>query len=328
MADEPFGAGIIGTAHSHAVGHMTAIHESNNYRFVAAAEPNPELLGRARRSGRWEGVTWMSVDELLARPEIRMVCIETDPLESLDWALRSIEAGKHTKIDKPPGVDYSLLEKVFDEAERRHLLIQMGYVYRYNPAFRLAHRAIREGWLGSVRSVICQMNDRLSAAGRRRLDRYPGGQMFEICCHMIDPLVWFLGEPIRVSPTLRHSDPVDDELEDDVMAAFEFDLELAIVKSNTHNGERYFYIFGQEGSIRIDSPDRPEVRLALSKPHGKYAAGVHNVSVGLSRRYLPDMDDLAVAIRERRHVRYFTPEHDLAVQRTLLRACGVEVEET
>ena len=121
---------------------------------------------------------------------------------------------------------------------------------------------------------------------------------------------------------------LDDELEDDVMAMFEFDLELAIVKSNTHNGERYFYIFGQEGSIQIDSPDRPEVRLALSKPHGRYAAGVHDVSVGLSRRYLPDMDDLAVAIRERRHVRYFTPRHDLAVQRTLLRACGVEVQET
>jgi hypothetical protein len=38
------------------------------------------------------------------------------------------------------------------------------------------------------------------------------------------------------------------------------------------------------------------------------------------------MNDLAGAIRERRQVRYFTPEHDLMVHRTLLRACGVEAE--
>ena len=326
MAGETLGAGIIGTDHAHALGHMTAIHESQNYHFVAAAEPNPQLLERAKQNRRWDGVTWLSPDELLARPDIQMVCIETDPLESLDWALRSIEAGKHTKIDKPPGIDYSSLKKVYEEAERRHLLVQMGYVYRYNPAFRFAHKAIREGWLGPIRSIICQMNDMLTPVGRRRLDRYPGGQMYEICCHMIDPLVWFFGEPKRVSPALRHSDPVDDQLEDDVMATFEFEPELAIVKSNTRNGDRYFYIFGQDGSIQIDDPDRPKVRLALSEARGRYTAGVHDINVKLSRRYLPDMDDLADATRERRQVEYFTPEHDLAVQRTLLRACGVEVE--
>ncbi len=326
MAEQQLGAGIIGTVHSHAVGHLRTIIESPHYRLVAVAEPNPELLAKAKAGGRWEGVTWVSPDALLADPDIQVICVETDPLEALQWSLRSIEAGKHTKIDKPPGVDYELLTKVFGEAERRHLLVQMGYVYRYNPAFRLAHRAIGEGWLGPVRSLVCQMNDMLNAAGRRRLDRYPGGQMFEICCHMIDALVWLMGEPKRVSPTLRHSDPINDELEDDVMATFEFDPALATVKSNTHNGDRYFYIFGEKGSIQIDNPDRPKCRLVLSEPHGEFAAGVHEVPVGPSPRYRPDMDDLAGAIRERRQVRYFTPEHDLMVQRTLLRACGVDVK--
>ncbi|MDA1314429.1 MAG: Gfo/Idh/MocA family oxidoreductase [Acidobacteria bacterium] len=326
MPDQPFGAGIIGTAHSHAVGHLRTIHESGDYHLVAAAEPNPELLARAKANEAWQGVTWVSPEALLADPAIQVVCIETDPLEALHWSLRSIEAGKHTKIDKPPGVDYELLKKIFAEAERRHLLIQMGYVYRYNPAFRLAHRAIHEGWLGPVRSVLCQMNDTLDAAGRLRLNRYPGGQMFEICCHMIDALLWLMGEPKRVSPTLRHSDPVDDGLEDDVMATFEFDPALAVVKSNTRNGDRYFYVFGEKGSIQIESPDRPKCRLALSEPHGEFEAGIHDVPIGPSPRYRPDMDDLAAAIRERRQVEYFTPEHDLMVQRTLLRACGVEVE--
>jgi predicted dehydrogenase len=325
MADESIGAAIIGTAHAHAVGHLRALRQSPHYRFVAAAEPDPALRQTAQQNPDWAGVAWVSARDVLADPDIRLVCVETDPLEALDWSLRSIEAGKHTKIDKPPGIDYELLKKIFAEAERRHLLIQMGYVYRYNPAFRLAHRAIREGWLGPVRSVLCQMNDMLTPEGRRRLDRYPGGQMFEICCHMIDALVWLLGEPKRVSPTLRHSDPVDDQLEDDVLATFEYDAALAVVKSNTLNGERHFHIFGTEGSVRIDSPDRPKVRLALSQARGGFAAGVHDVPVGDSPRYRPDLDDLAAAIRERRWLAHFTPEHDLKTQRTLLRACGVNV---
>lgn len=324
-ASHPIGAAIIGTVHSHAVGHLQTLRKSSNYEVLAVAEPDPELRARAEKSPRWAGVPWASVEEILRDDRVRMVCIETDPLEALRYSHRVIVANKHLKIDKPPGADLTALERLFQEAGRRNLLIQMGYVYRYNPAFRLAHRAIREGWLGRIRSAVCQMNDTLSPAGRSRLDSYPGGQMFEICGHMIDALIWLLGAPNRVSPVLRHSDPVPDQLEDDVLATFEFDLAVAVVKSHSLNGSRYFYVFGEEGSIQIDSPDRPRVRLALSRPHGEFGAGVHDVPVGPSPRYLPDVDDLAGAIRETRGVEFFTPEHDLAVQRALLQACGVDV---
>ena len=60
MAEQQLGAGIIGTVHSHAVGHLRTIIESPHYRLVAVAEPNPELLAKAKAGGRWEGVTWVS----------------------------------------------------------------------------------------------------------------------------------------------------------------------------------------------------------------------------------------------------------------------------
>lgn len=319
------GAAIIGTSHSHALGHLEAIRESHNYRFVAAAEPDPELLERAQANPRWEGVRWTSVEEILGSDEVAMVCVETDPFDALPYSLAAVEAGKHTKIDKPPGVNLGLLERIYREAQKRGVVVQIGYVYRYNPAFRLALRAIEEGWLGPIRSVICQMNDMLSPEGRRRLDRYPGGQMYEICCHMIDALIWLMGPPKRVSSVLRRTNPELDELEDDVLATFEFDQAIATVKSHARDGERYFYVFGERGAIQIDDPDRPKVRLTLSEPHGTFRAGTHDVPVGPSPRYLPDLDDLAGAIREERWVEYFTPEHDLTAQRALLQACGMGV---
>ena len=89
---EPLGAGIIGTVHSHAVGHLEAIRASANYSFIAAAEPSAELLARARLNERWKAVTWVGVDELLDYKRIQLVCIETYPLESLPYAMRSIVA--------------------------------------------------------------------------------------------------------------------------------------------------------------------------------------------------------------------------------------------
>ena len=319
------GAAIIGTAHSHSLGHLESIRESQNYDFVAVAEPRRELLESAKANPRWDGVRWASVEEILADDSVQVVCVETDPLESLAYSLDCVRAGKHTKIDKPPGVNIDLLERIYREARDRNLVVQIGYVYRYNPAFRLAHRALREGWLGPVRSVLCQMNDMLSPEGRRRLDRYPGGQMYEICCHMIDALIWLMGKPNRVSSVLRNTNLELDQLEDDVLATFEFDPAVATVKSHARDGERYFYIFGERGSIQIDDPDRPKVRLTLSEPQGGFKAGSQDVPVGPSRRYLPDFDDLAGAIRSGRWVEHFTPEHDLAVQRALLQACGLGV---
>ena len=319
------GAAIIGTSHSHSLGHLEAIRESINYDFVAVAEPHADLLEQAKANPRWAGVRWTSVDDILSDDSISMVCVETDPLESLAFSLDCVTAGKHTKIDKPPGVNLDMLRRIYGEAQERSVVVQIGYVYRYNPGFRLAHRALKEGWFGPVRSILCQMNDMLSPEGRRRLDRYPGGQMYEICCHMIDALIWLMGEPNRVSSVLRKTNPRLDEVEDDVLATFEFDPAVATVKSHARDGERYFYIFGERGSIQIDDPDRPKVRLTLSDPQGGFRAGTLDVPVGPSPRYLPDLDDLAGAIREGRWVEYFTPEHDLAVQRALLQACGMGV---
>ncbi len=319
------GGAIIGTAHSHALGHLEAIRESENYRFVAAAEPNPELLAKAQADPRWDGVQWTSVDEILANDEVDMVCVETDPLSALPYSLACVQAGKHTKIDKPPGINLELLGRILAEANDQGVVVQMGYVYRYNPAFRLARRAIEEGWLGPVRSVLCQMNDTQTPDSRKHLDRYPGGQMYEICCHMLDALIWLMGEPKRVSSVLRQTKPQRDSMEDDVVGTFEFDPAIATIKSHTRNGDRYFYIFGEQGSIQIDDPDRPRVRLSLSEPNGDFPSGTRDVPVGPSRRYLPDLDDLAGAIRDGRWVEFFTPEHDLAVQRALLQACGMGV---
>ena len=62
--------------------------------------------------------------------------------------------------------------------------------------------------------------------------------------------------------------------------------------------------------------------MALSKPRGKYRAGYQDVTFPKYTRYIDDAADMARIIRGEKETD-FPYEHDLAVQRTLLQACGL-----
>ena len=57
-------------------------------------------------------------------------------------ALACVSAGKHIHLDKPAGINYSGFEKVIQTAEKNKVLIQMGYMFRYNPGFQFIFRSI------------------------------------------------------------------------------------------------------------------------------------------------------------------------------------------
>ena len=103
QAAAQLGAAIIGTAHSHALGHLEAIRDSEHYRFIAAAEPDPVLLEKAQANPRWQGVRWASVDEILSDDAISMVCIETDPLR---WSGLFRQLVGRFKVDSATPLNY------------------------------------------------------------------------------------------------------------------------------------------------------------------------------------------------------------------------------
>src|SRR5205085_1820526 len=113
--------------------------------------------------------------------------------------------------------------RLLDDAERRGLIVQMGYMFRYNAGFDLVRRAMSEGWLGEVYSLRGSIYTDLSPAARRLPAFHPGGMMLELGCHLIDILVLLMGRPRRVTPFLRHDGAPEDGLADNTLAVLEFD---------------------------------------------------------------------------------------------------------
>ena len=154
--------GQIGTEHAHAGGKMTAMRSLTELW---------EVVGVAAAKG-YDGVKSMTVEELLAVPELKAVAVETTVEASCEMARRCIEAGKHVHLDKPGALKHDEFKSMRLEAEKRGLTVQMGYMLRYNPAFVLLFRAVREGWLGEITEIDAAMGKLADDSTRKNIGAF------------------------------------------------------------------------------------------------------------------------------------------------------------
>jgi hypothetical protein len=84
-------------------------------------------------------------------------------------------------------------------------------------------------------------------------------------------------------------------------------------------------VCGTEGTFHIQPLDKPAARISLSKARGKYKAGSQDVKLPPAPRYIGDAIEMARVIRGEKAADY-SYTHDLAVQTTLLEACGLPLD--
>ncbi len=303
------------------------LQESDDYDLVGVCEPDPAWRARREREAAFAGVRWLTEADLLGDPSLKMVAVESEVRQLVGLGQKVIDAGKRLHLDKPAGVSLPAFRALLNAADRKGLIVQMGYMFRYNTGFDLIRQAVREGWLGHVHYLHGTINSIYDAPHRRTLDFHPGGMMFELAGHLIDMLVLLMGRPRRVTPFMRHDGAFDDQLTDNTLAVLEFDRAVAVIESSAlevgSSARRHFEILGNAGSVILQPLEPPAVRLCLDKPHGGYQTGWQDVAVPNIPRYVRDLQELARCIRGEQEFPY-SKEHDLTMHETLLRACGVE----
>lgn len=321
--------GQIGTAHAHAAGKMDTMRKSADYEVVGIVEPDAERRAKAEQSATYQGVPWMTEEQLLNTPGLQAVAVETGITDLVPTATRCIAAGKHVHLDKPGGESLPAFKALLDDATRRKLTVQMGYMFRYNPAFQLCFRLLREGALGEVFSIDAQMSKLIGAGERKVLQPYRGGSMFELGCHVIDAVISVLGRPEKVTPHMRSVSALGDGWSDNDLAVYDYPHATATVRSAMVEVEggsrRNFIVCGTKATLQIQPLEPPAARLALVAPYGEFKKGYQDVHFPKpGGRYDGDFADLAKVIRGEKAFE-FTPEHDIAVQETILLSCGLPI---
>ena len=90
-----------------------------------------------------------SVEDVL-NSRAEAVVVEGHVYQNLDYAEQALAAGKHVLLEKPAGVDLAQLERLHKLAEDEGLMLQMAYMWRYNPAVAEMLGLVGSGSLGQV----------------------------------------------------------------------------------------------------------------------------------------------------------------------------------
>jgi predicted dehydrogenase len=310
--------GFLGASHSHAAGKIKAVQESADWEVIGVCEEDSRLRTEYAKSG----IRLLSQGELLGRSQV--VAVESQVQDHARDAKLALSAGKHVHVEKPPADTLEGFRELAALAREKNVLLQMGYMWRYHPAFNAALEAARQGWLGQIYLVRGTINTQLPAEQRAQVARFPAGTLLELGSHLIDVLTRLMGRPAKVTSVLKTDGPFADHLADNTLAIFEFPKAMGIISSSTlqpHAGRyRSFEIFGTEGTAVVNPIEPPGLTIDMAKSAGPYRAGLNTVPMPKYVRYLPEFADLAVKIREGKKLAV-SPDDELLVQETLMRAC-------
>ena len=316
--------GQIGIGHNHGETKMLAARKFPDlFEIVGYAEENERWIEKRGTLKGYEGLPRMSVEEIIERSDA--VLIESDVWDLTKYATMCVEAGKHIHMDKPASGTLDEYKRLLDTAKQKDLVVQLGYMYRYNPAVLKAFEHVKNGDLGEIYSVNAEMSTYHPAEYRQWLTNFGGGIMYILGSHLVDLIVYLLGKPNRVVPFLKHSDMDGIRLADNNLAVLEYDKALAriFVSSVEVNGfgRRQLVIAGSKGTVNICPLERPTVMTYSDTAiaDATYEDRKQTVTFEghtLDGRYddmMRDFYDYIVKAKENP----FTYEHDYAVQEVL-----------
>ena len=312
--------GFLGCSHSHAMPKVKLALESADWECVGVFEPEAKHRATAEKLGSKP----LSQEQVLAASEV--IAVECDAKDRYALAKIALRGGKHVHIEKPPTVGLAEFRELLSLAREKKVLMQMGYMWRFNPGINAALEAARRGWLGDVYLVRGVINTNITGESRRSFGEIAGGTMFELGSHLVDPLVRLLGKHAKVTPVLRHDAKDADALADNCVAVFDFKHAIGIISSATmqpiSGAHRTFEIQGTNGVAIVRPLEQPVLTVDLAKEAGPYKKGSQVINFPPYQRYVPEFAELAACVRAGKPLAV-TPDEDELVHEALLKASGM-----
>ncbi len=312
--------GFLGCSHSHGMPKVKLALESADWECTGVFEPDEKHRAAAEKLGAKS----LSQEQLIAASEV--IAVECDAKDRYALAKGALLAGKHVHIEKPPTVTLAEFRELLTLAREKKVLMQMGYMWRFNPGINAAIEAARQGWLGDVYLVRGVINTSLNAESRRSFGEIAGGTMFELGCHLVDPMIRLMGKHAKVTPVLRHDSKDNDQLADNCVAVFDFKHAIGTISSATMQptagAHRTFEIQGTNGIAVVKPLEQPVLTVDLAKDAGPYKKGSQVINFPPYKRYVPEFAELAACVRTGKPLGV-TPEEDELVHEALLKASGM-----
>jgi len=321
--------GQIGIGHNHGHEKIKAVRRFPElFEVIGYAEENPRWQEKRGQLPGYEGLPLLSVGEIIERSDA--VLVESDVWDLTKYAKMCIDAGKHIHMVKPASGTLEEYKYVLDTAKEKNLVVQLGYMYRYNPAVLECFEHIKNVDLGEIYSINAEMSTFHKPEYKKWLTNFGGGIMYILGSHLVDIIVYMLGEPKKITSFLKHTGLDGVDVEDNNLAVLEYDKALAriFVSSVEVNGfgRRQLIVSGSKGTVNICPLERP-ITMTYSdtsiadKTYEDRKIVIPFEDHTADGRYDEMMQDLYAYIMGTKQ-NPFTYEHDYLVQKVLSEIVG------
>lgn len=245
----------------------------------------------AKEVGEEMGCDWTpSLDDALAREDVDVVLVMTPSGLHATVGIEVAKAGKHVISTKPMDVSTAACDALIAAGDEAGVLVGVDYQSRYvDNNYRIAE-ILKRGDLGDlligeVRFKWFRSDEYFAHNGgwRGTWAMDGGGSLANQGSHLIDLLLWFMGDPIKVygeTAILNH----DIETEDVGMALLTYPsgAKGAIVGTTTFPENTYFSaeVHGKRGGVLLDSALNGDMRVFGDGLEDKLASvdnSIHNV---------------------------------------------------
>ncbi len=330
----PMKLGMLGMWHTHADGIVRQVAEHpDEFTLVGFYDPDSKVV--AAQSKRWEPrirdyKVYDKPADLLRQP-LDGVVVEGRVYENLQLATMALESGRPVMLEKPAGDNLDEHRRLIDLAQKKHLHVQMIYLFRYMSAVQELLARARRREFGRIYEFRGRLPKDLPSYARyvEELGRYKGGIFFEMAGHLVDLLVALLGKPRKITSLMAHHHTADPKsFVDNGVALFEFDqaygiIEVPALEVAPHS--RRIEIYGTEGALVIPHLGSGHLANKNIQPVEVFRTGAadwQTVELPAATLQIADLREFAAVVVGRK-LPDFSMEHDLTVQEALLKSSGM-----
>lgn len=323
--------GWVGTAHDHSPQYLSCILKYPDvFEVIGLVEKREEYLKTYyERFEVFKKIPLVTEEELIAmKPDA--VMIEGFELDNVLDAIPYAKAGIHIHLDKPGGENMEDFKTLVEICREKKLVLNMGYMYRYNPAIQFCMEKIADGTIGDVISVEAVMNTEHPDYKREWLSKFKAGNMFWLGCHMVDLIYRIQGKPKRVIPMNRRTGKGGINSVDFGLCLFDYGNAVSIAQASSSEvngwGRRRLAVVGTKATIcvqPIESPTFVAITESKDTVGRNWATTENKFEIKGHGRYDEFVLTFAKMVRGEMENPY-TYDYELELQELFLEACKID----
>ncbi len=270
-----------------------------SHQAIVNIHPDIDLKAVCDTSGyvldilsKYTGVTaYTDYKKMLAEVPLDCLFVATPSKYHAEIVDLALERGLHVFCEKPFGLDPEAGYRLAALAERKRLVNQVGYHYRFVATFNEAKRLLDQKTIGELHHARIEAYGpvvlRPKGSTWRSQKREGGGSLFDYACHAIDLTNYLIGRPLTVSGTVLNSvfsSDVDDEIYSTLQFSDKFYGQLATNWSDESFRKMSvrLNLWGSNGRINVD---RQEIQVYLRNAEEKEGG----ITKGWNVRYTTDL---------------------------------------